>query len=96
MTSCYVTSGNEVWQFGGLISQHFRTPKNSFFFQYFTKGTACLQNLFYKIYREWPNLNTVKILFCKVAVPLVKFAIKDLKTTEKRQNKATLPIFSTL
>ena len=25
-----------------------------------------------KFYREWPNLNTVKILFCKVAVPLVK------------------------
>ena len=37
-----------------------------------------------------------KILFCKVAVPLVKFAIKDLKMTEKHQNKATLPIFSTL
>ena len=49
-----------------------------------------------KFYREWPNLNTVKILFCKVAVPLVKFAIKDLKMTEKHQNKATLPIFSTL
>ena len=44
-----------------------------------------------KFYREWPNLNTLKISFCKVAVPLVKFAIKDLKTTEKRQNKATLP-----
>ena len=71
MTSCYVTSGNEIWQFGGFISQHFRTP--------------------IKFYREWPNLNTVKISFCKVAVPLVKFAIKDLKTTEKRQNKATLP-----
>ena len=30
-----------------------------------------------------------------MAEPLVKFAIKDLKTTESRQNKATLPIFST-
>ena len=37
-----------------------------------------------------------QILFCKVAVPLVKFAIKDLKMTEKHQNKVTLPIFSTL
>ena len=57
--------------------------------------------LAYKIYpnffyREWPNLNTVKISFCKVAVPLVKFAIKDLKMTEKHPNKATLTIFSTL
>ena len=49
-----------------------------------------------KFYREWSNLNTVKISFCKVAVPLVVFAIKDLKMTEKHQNKATLPIFSTL
>ena len=57
--------------------------------------------LVYKIYpitfyREWPNLNTVKISFGKMAVPLVKFMIKHLKTTEKRQNKATLLIFSTL
>ena len=49
-----------------------------------------------KFYREWPNLNTVKILFCKVAVPLVKFAIKDLRMTETHQNKATLPICSTI
>ena len=49
-----------------------------------------------KFYREGPILNTVKILFCKVAVPFVKFAIKDLKTTEKHKNKATLPLFSTL
>ena len=61
-------------------------------------GTACLQNIIYpiKFNREWPNLNTVKLLFCKVAVPNFKFAIKDLKMTEKHQNKATLPIFSTL
>ena len=45
------------------------------------------------------NLNTVEILFCKVAVHFVKFAFKDLKTTEKKnniKNKATLPICSTL
>ena len=35
-----------------------------------------------KIYREWANLNTVKISFCKVAVPLIKFAIKDVKMTK--------------
>ena len=48
-----------------------------------------------KFYREWLNLNTVKILFFKATVPLVKFAINDLKMTEKHQNNATLPIFST-
>ena len=31
-----------------------------------------------------------------MAVPIVKFAIKDLKMIEKHQNKATLPVFSTL
>ena len=49
-----------------------------------------------KFYKEWPNLNTVNNLFCKVAVPLVKFAIKGLKMTKKHQNKTTPPIFSTL
>ena len=58
MMSCYMMSGNEVWQFGGLISQHFRTQKKKkkkkiffFFFFFFalTKGTACLQNLSYNI-----------------------------------------------
>ena len=39
---------NEVWQFGGLISQYFERQKIAYF-QYFTKGTACLQNLSYKI-----------------------------------------------
>ena len=48
MTSCYVTSRNETLHFGELISQHIRSPKNGFF-QYFTKGTACLQNLSYKM-----------------------------------------------
>ena len=95
MTSWYVTSGNEAWQFGELISQDFRKPKKIFF------NISPRAQLAYKIYpikfyREWPNLNTVKISFCKVAMPLFKFAIKDLKTTEKHQNKATLPIISTL
>ena len=49
-----------------------------------------------KFYREWQNLNPVKISFYKVAVPLVQFAIKGLKMTEKHQNKATLPMYSTL
>ena len=38
-----------------------------------------------KIYKEWANLNTVKISFCKVAVTLINFAIKDVKMTKKRK-----------
>ena len=39
-----------------------------------------------KIYKEWSNLNTVKISFCKVAVRLIKFAIKDVKMTKNVKN----------
>ena len=71
----------------------------AFFFFNISLGAHFAYKIFpikFYIYREWPNLNTVRILFCKVAVPLVKFAIKDLKMTVKHQNKATLSIFSTL
>ena len=43
-----------------------------------------------KFHRE-PNLNTVKILFCKVAVPLVKFVIKGLKMTENIKTRLPYP-----
>ena len=36
-----------------------------------------------KIYKKWSNLNTVKISFYMVAVPLIKFVIKDVKMTKK-------------
>ena len=48
-----------------------------------------------KIYKEWSNLNTDKISFCKVALPLIKFAIQDAKMTKKHK-KASIPLFSTL
>ena len=68
-----------------------------FFFFNISLGAQLAYKIYpIKFYREWPNLNPVKISFCKVAVPLVKFTIKDLKMTEKHQNNATLPIFSTL
>ena len=73
MTSCYVTSWNKAWQFGRLIS--------------FTNANISLgAQLGYKIYpitfyREWPNHNTAKISFSKVAVLFVKFAIEYLKMT---------------
>ena len=41
-----------------------------------------------KNHKEWSNLNTVKTSFYKVAVPLVKFAIEDVKMTKKRQKKS--------
>ena len=44
-----------------------------------------------KIIKEWSNLNTVKISFCKVAVLLIKFAIKDVKLTKKKNVKKWLP-----
>ena len=98
MTSCYVTPWHKSWQFGGLILNIFECQKKKKFFFF---NISLEAKLAYKIYRinfygEWPNLNTYKISFCKVAVPLVKFAIKGLKMTEKHQNKATLPKFSTL
>ena len=40
-----------------------------------------------KIFKEKSNLNTVKVSFCKVAMPLIKFAIKDVKMTEKKKKK---------
>ena len=48
------------------------------------------------MYEELSNLNTVKISFCKAAVPLIKLAIRDIKITKKCKKMATLPIFSTL
>ena len=44
-----------------------------------------------KIYKEWSNLNTVKILFRKVAEPLIKFAIKDLKNDPQKTSKNGYP-----
>ena len=50
-----------------------------------------------KIYKEWYNLNTLKVSFCNAAVPLIKFVIKAVKIkTKNRQKMTTLPIFSTL
>ena len=81
----------QIWKFGGLIFQHFWTPKIVL-----PRAQPTYKIYPIKFYREWPNLKAVKISFCKIAVPFVKIAIKDLKMTEKRQNKATLRIFSTL
>ena len=88
--SQYVTSSSKMWEVGRLIAEQFLMWKNQIFL-FFNKGMP----IPIKFYKEWRNLNTVKIPFCKVAVPLVKFTIKDVKMT-KRQIIATLPRFSTL
>ena len=81
---------------GGLFFNIFGHGKKNQIFQFLTKGTPYLQNEPRKIYNGWSNFNTVKISFCKVAVPHIKFSIKDIKMTKKRLKMATLPIVSTL
>ena len=82
----------------GYLLNIFESQKSFFFYFFFFFNISQLPYKIYpiKFYREWPNLNTVKISFCKVAVPLVKFAIKNLNMTKKHQSKATLTIFSSL
>ena len=91
MMSCYVTSGNKIWQFGGLISQHFRTPKSSLFFKISPRAQLAYKICPIIFYRKWSNLNTVKISFCKVAVSLVKFAIEDLKRPKNVKTRLPYP-----
>ena len=59
------------------------------FFQYSIRGTTCLQNLSNKKLKVMTN--TVKISLCKVAVPFVKFAIKELKMTENIKTRLPNP-----
>ena len=40
-----------------------------------------------EFYKEWWNRNTVKLSFCKAAVPLVRFSIKDVQMTRKKQQQ---------
>ena len=87
-----MTRSMTVWRVN--FSTFLNTKKMAFF--NISLGAQLAYKIYpIKFYTEWLNLNTVKISFCKVAVPLVKFVIKCLKMTEKHQNKATLPIFST-
>ena len=82
---------------GGLFHNSFESAKSRFFFYFWLRAQFAYKMNPIKIYKEWSNLNTVKILFCKVAVPLIKFAIKDEKmTTKKKKKMATIPIVNTL
>ena len=86
---------------GKLISQHFWTRKKIEFFKFIIGAQLAYKINSIKFYNEWWHRNTVKISFCKVAVPLVKLSIKDVKMTKNRQKKkkkkmATLLILGTL
>ena len=65
---------------GGLFLNFFEFEKSIFFFNFWP-----MEHLVIKICMVWSNLNTVKILFCKVAVSLIKIAIKDIKMTKKKK-----------
>ena len=67
---------------GGLISQHFEREKKIDFFQILIGAQLAYKINPIKFYKEWWNRNTVKISFRTVAVPLVRFSIKDVKMTK--------------
>ena len=71
---------HEMLEVGGYFSTVLNVKKKNWVFQIFY--LAYKMNHI-KIYKDWSNLNTIKISFCKVAVPLIKFAIKDIKMTKK-------------
>ena len=94
MKPCNVTFDSmTVWR---VNFSSFSNAKKYFFFNISPRAQLAYKSYPIKFYREWPNLNTVNISYCKVAVSLVKFAIKGLEATEKHQNKVTIPILSTL
>ena len=68
---------------GGLFLIIFFNVKKIEFFNFWLRAHLAYKMNPIKIYKEWSNLNTVKISFCKVAVPLIKFVIKDVKMTKK-------------
>ena len=78
---------------GGLISQHFwtRKKKKIDIFQILIGAQLAYKINPIKFYKEWWNRNTVKISFRKVAVPLVRFSIKDVKMTKNVKKKIRLP-----
>ena len=91
----YSTSQNKRLEVGMLFLNIFEREKNQIF-QFLLRAHLAYKRNPIKIYKEWSNLNTVKVSFCKVAVPFFKFAIKDIKMTKNHKKMATLPLFSTL
>ena len=91
--STVATQYVEGWR---IIVEHFLTWKKIEFFNFWIGAHLAHKINPIKFYKEWWNLNTIKISFCKVAVPRVKFMIKEVKMTTKRKKMATLPRFSAL
>ena len=68
---------------GVLFLNSFEHEKKIEFFNFWLRAHLAYKMNHIKIYKEWSNLNTVKISFCKVDVALIKFVIKDVKITKK-------------
>ena len=83
-------------EIGGLFLNIFECGKKIEFFNFWLRAHLAYKMNPIKNYKEWSNPNTVKMSLCKMAVPLISFAIKDIKMTQKHKKMATLPIFSTL
>ena len=79
-----------------VISLHFWTWKKIIFLNFWLWAHLAYKLKPIKIIKEQSNLNIVKISFRKVAVPLIKFTIKDVKISQKFKKMATLLAFSAL
>ena len=78
-------SQNWMLEGGGLFLNIFEREQKMEFFNFWLRTHLAYKMNAIKISKEWSNLNTVKISFCKVAVPLIKFSIKDVKMTQKHK-----------
>ena len=63
---------------GGLFLNIFECEQKMEFFNFWLRTHLAYKMNPIKIFKDWWNLHTVKISFCKVAVPLIKFSIKDV------------------
>ena len=86
MTSQYASSSSKMLAIGELILAFLNEKKIEIFKFIIGSQLACKINSI-KFYKEWWNRNTVKISFCKVAVPLVKLSIKDVKKTKNKKKQ---------
>ena len=74
-------------EIGGLFLNIFEHETNRNDFNFWLRAHLAYKMNPIKIYNELSNLNAVKISFCKVTVPLIKFANEDIKTTKNKTKK---------
>ena len=80
-------SQNEMLEVGRLFLNNFFEREKIEIFNFWLRAHLAYKMNPIKIYKGWSNLNTVKISICKVAVPLIRFAIKDIKMIKNFKNK---------